>query len=258
MKKYTLHTSNEGYSIIAAILMIGFLLILTVGTLNLVLSEMQDGRWRQNYMKSYAGAEGAMELWLLQIKKEGYGVYDSISESTMLWSAAKDAKVWYDFTGRVNSYNGSLSAYEVDIIPLFWIDTSGSRHDISSIDFTGLSSVAWNILGTSGGVSWIWNMNNATIAWEKAYDDTTGDLLFDNSQTVGSFLSSGENYLIIHNTSSVDGTYSLNVGSGDYFTLPRWDIISTWKVWKYSQNLQTTVDNTEFLWILKYSIYSPN
>jgi hypothetical protein len=51
------HNRKGGYSIIAAVLMIGFLLILTTSTLNLVLQEMQDGKGRQDYMKAYAGAE---------------------------------------------------------------------------------------------------------------------------------------------------------------------------------------------------------
>jgi hypothetical protein len=48
--------------------MVGFLLVLTTSTLNLVLQEMQDGKGRQDYMKAYAGAEGALELALFQIK----------------------------------------------------------------------------------------------------------------------------------------------------------------------------------------------
>ena len=69
MKSYISPSSAvPGYSVIAAILMIGFLLVLTTSTLNLVLQEMQDGKGRQDYMKAYAGAEGAMELALLKIK----------------------------------------------------------------------------------------------------------------------------------------------------------------------------------------------
>ncbi|MDA9129457.1 hypothetical protein N9J72_03205, partial [Candidatus Gracilibacteria bacterium] len=75
MKHYT-KTGNEGYSIITAIMMIGFLLVLTVSTFNLVLQELNDGKGRENYMKAYAGAEGAMELALLQIKQNGYGFFE--------------------------------------------------------------------------------------------------------------------------------------------------------------------------------------
>lgn len=255
MQKYNTHT--WGYSIIAAILMVGFLLVLTVGTLNLVLAEMQDGTGRHNYMKAYAWAEWAMELWLLRIKDSWYGYYDSFTGSTMIWTWPKNARVSLDFQWRVSLHNGELDAYEIDIIPLFWIDTSGSMHDVGTVVFNGSADMAWNIIGRDGGISGVWAFTNTTEVWEKIYDEVTGILSYDSTRKVWEFLSA-ENYLVVHNTSASNKNYSLEVWAGEYFTLPRSDILSSGKVWKYSQNLRTEVDNTEFLWILKYSIYSWN
>ena len=265
MKRYIIDSNTQGYSIIAAILMIGFLLVLTTSTLNLVLSEMQDGRGRQNYMKAYAGAEWAMELWLLKIKQHGYGYYGVLSDSDILGGGRKDSSLNYDFEGRVQSFSSSLDAYGVDIIPLFWIDDSDLRHDVNTLHFVWSTDIAWNILGQAGGISWKWNIQNSTPVWIKKFDRVswagTGTLSYDDiSQTVGSFLWA-ENYLIIQNTSWASQNYDISIPTpwpNEYFTLPKSDIYSTAKLWKYTQNLRTTVDNTEFLWILKYSIYSWN
>ena len=78
-----IYASSGGYTIISAIMMVGFLLVLTTGTLNLVLQELQDSRGQQNYIKAYAAAEGAMELGLYRIKERGYGYDDSYENESV-------------------------------------------------------------------------------------------------------------------------------------------------------------------------------
>ena len=80
--------------------MIGFLLVLTTGTLNLVLQEMQDGKGKQDYLKASAAAEGSLELALLQ---------------------NKDPRISYSFEGRVQTHTGKIDAFETEMIPLFAI-----------------------------------------------------------------------------------------------------------------------------------------
>lgn len=208
-------------------------------------------------MKAYAGAEWAIELWLLNIKKHWYGYYDTYTGSQVLWSDIKDSEIAVEFTGKVSSSSDVLEAYDIEIIPLFWIDKDGTRMDISSIELTVNNDVAWNILWRNGGISGVWNMENSTIVGEKKYNESTGLLEFDINQNVGNFLSV-ENYLIVHNTSWAEQSYDLSVGAWEYFTLPKSDIVSSATLGKYRQNLKATVDNTEFLGILKYSIYSWN
>lgn len=82
--RYISSRNLNGYSIILSLVMIGFLLVLTTGTLNLVLQEMQDGKGKQDYLKASAAAEGAMELALSHIKNTGYGYYNILTGATLL------------------------------------------------------------------------------------------------------------------------------------------------------------------------------
>lgn len=252
MQKYNT-SSSSWYSIIAAIMMIGFLLVLTTSTLNLVLQEMQDGKGRQDYMKAYSAAEWSIELALYKIKEKWYG-YDDVEEDLdTLWTDNKIAKISYDFDSQVSSYTWELAPFETDIIPLFWIDSSGGYTEtytpvLSSVD----SSIVWNILWEAWGVSNTWPFN---------YNNSVGYKTLTNfsSIRVETFLNqAGYEYLILYNPSSTTESYTLAVDSWEYFTKPQAVVYGSAKVWKYTQNIRTVVDNTEFLWILKYSIYSWN
>lgn len=251
------HNRKGGYSIIAAVLMIGFLLILTTSTLNLVLQEMQDGKGRQDYMKAYAGAEWALELALFEIKKNWYWYDDdSFQNSNVLWIWNKIPKLSYEFDSKVRSHSWSISAYWTDIIPLFWINNLGTTGYISDIEFTDVSSqLIWNIVTEDTWGSWIWSFDESDFIWEKKLNETTGELEYSTLNNIGSVIN-GENYLIIYNPTGGDISYSLT--SNNDFTRPRAIISSRAQVWKYTQNLETLVDNTKFLGILKYSIYSWN
>ena len=48
----------------------------------------------------------------------------------------------------------------------------------------------------------------------------------------------------------------LITSSTEFFSKPVWNITSSVTVWKYRQNISTSIDNTEFLNMLKYSIFS--
>jgi hypothetical protein len=253
--KHTFDHSPKAYSIIVSITMIGFLLVLTTSTLNLVLQEMQDGRGRQDYMKAYAGAEWSLELALLLIKEEWYGYSNTVNDSDILKVWPKDPLIGYTFNGKVQSYTGTLEAYGTDIIPLFYIDD-----DIISITQANLNSwvtVSWNIVGEQGGISWIWSFDSNTPTWQKSLEEIwwNQDFTFSSDIKIQDFLTNNTgSYLVLYNTENLPTTYTFS--SSDFFTEPRSTIRSTARVWKYTQNLETMVDNTEFLGMLKYSIYS--
>ncbi len=238
--------------------MIGFLLVLTTGSLNLVMQEMQDGRGRQNQIKAHAAAEGAMELALLQIKEQGYGFWDDVQDSDILWDTKKDAKISYTYDGRVQSYSGSLDPGGVDIIPLFWIENTGTQHPIDDItfDITSSSTLYWNIITENGGVSGSGSFDEGdtkdvkTLSWD-AFSLTP--------KTISQILRIWDtNYLMVVNPWEDTESYLLKTTPWNYnfFTTPRETIESSATVWKYTQNIDTSLDNTEFLWILQYSIYS--
>jgi len=216
---------------------------------------MQDGKGRQDYLKAFAWAEWGLEIALLRIKENGYGYDEDNFSWALLGDTPKDAQIWYTFDSRVNSYSWTLNSFDTVIIPLFYIDRWSSMYSSSEISLTTtLPGIAWNIIGNGVGASWVGNFNSSTSVWVK---DATS---FDSTWNIGDFLSSNTwSYLSLYNTSSSDINYTL-IGSwwNPDFTQPSAQIYSQARVWKYVQNLETTVNNTEFLWILKYSIFSWN
>jgi hypothetical protein len=71
---------------------------------------------------------------------------------------------------------------------------------------------------------------------------------------VSDFLNNSENYLILFNSGNFDIEFTLN--SSDNFSKPKTQIISSAQVGEYRHNLQTDYDNTKFLNMLKYSVFS--
>lgn len=243
-----------GYSIIASIMMIGFLLILTTSTLNLVLQEMQDGSGRQHYLKAFAGAEGWLELALLKIKQEWFGYDEDNFSGSLLGDRNLDADIAYDFDSKEQSYSWTIDRYGTDIIPLFSIDAMWVMSHTSSIDLQfSWGGLSWNIIGNGVGLSWTWifqGSNSFSSRWSGTFETiSVEDFLLVNTGS----------YITLFNTSPWDVTYTLIWrGSEPHFSRPKSEIFSSSRIWKYSQNLRTVVDNSEFLGILKYSVYSWN
>jgi hypothetical protein len=251
---------HQGYSIIAAVLMIGFLLIVTTSTLNLVLTEMRDGKGRQDYLKALYWAWAAQEIALLQIKNLGYG-YDEDSWFTntdILGSTLQDAKIIYSIDSKVQEYIWMLEQWETQIIPLFWIDAWSNVLSINDIDLdVNLWDISWNIIWKDSWESWMNNFSSTTSIKTKTFDPTVQEFKINSIWNIWNFLSHNSgSYLVIFNSQLSQAHFTLR--SADNFSLPTASIISSGTVWKYTQSLQTQVDNTEFLGILKYSIYSWN
>lgn len=261
---------SSGYSVVVVLLIIWFLLVLTTGIFNLILNEMKSNRAMGNYIKAYAWAESAQELALLQIKKYWYAYYDKIehninNRSIVLWSDSlnistfnpnKDTFISYDIWSKVSEYSWTLKSLEYDIIPLFIINNNWEQKvgniDLSII-FWNNSNLAWNIIWKNNWISWIWN----SVLWLKKSITTNWSKF--TKQNMNSFINSSDtNYLVLFNSwNSWVIKYKLkSINSWEYFTKPKTSIISSAEIWKYKQNLSTDLDNTEFLNMLKYSIYS--
>lgn len=251
MKK-SIYIPQAGYSIITAILTIGFLLVLTTSTFQLILQEMYDLRGRQDYLKAYAAAEGGLELALLQIKQFWYGIDDdSFQDKTVLSWSTQDATISYEFMSQVSAYSGTLLPNKTEIIPLFWIDSSSTFSTLNTIRFQW-NDIAWNIISEDSWISWKGDFTQDTSLSQKILDTSDSSFTLDPSQ-VKDILPQNP-YLFLYNPTGVPLSYEIQSSEG--FTRPQALIFSQWKSWNFSQNLRTKVDNTEFLGMLQYSVYS--
>ena len=258
------------YSTIISLLIIWFLLVLSIWIFNLVLNELNDNRAMWDYMKAFAWAESAQELALLKIKENWYSYYDKIDHDInnrsillsnnsldfSLFRKQKEVYISYDIWSKVNTFDGTLTSLEYDIIPLFYTNINWEQK-VNSINFSIIEwasdNLSWNIIGKEYGLSWVWS----STTWVKK---TLSSSQFVYSEVnINDFLNSSDsNYLILFNSwDSWDIKYSLESNNLDeYFTMPETTIESSAEVWKYKQNLSTNLNNTDFLNILRYSIYS--
>lgn len=263
--------NNSGYTILVTLMIIGFLIVLTTGVLNLVLREMNDNRWEAKYLQLYLAAEWAMELALLQIKEKWYWIYNKIEldesnpDSKILRNDKNNKKevlFWYDLNSKTKSYTWRLDSFKQVVIPLFYMSWNIPNYNkidniklniLNTSDFTDSTKMAWNIVSEDWDWIW-WNSNILYSTWK--WRDNTWIFIEKNINWAGNFLDSySKNYLIIINLDS-NNSLEYNLSSSESFTKPVSKIVSKAKVGNYKQNLETTLDNTEFLSILKYSIYS--
>lgn len=265
------HSSDiSGYTVVMALFIMSFLLLMTTGVFRLVVWELTQTRWEESYLKAYAGAESGRELALLHVKENGYGSYDAIAHTLSNRSIVladnpsnisefhqtQDVFLSYDLWYRASEHQGLLEPYQYDIIPLY----SDEDHlkDMSLELISGVQEgLLWNIISQNSGLAAYGSFDIST-RWKSRWIDTNNNIIFGEPSLWEFLWQSDNNYLVLFNASDIDLQYSLVAGSGDVFSLPRTDIISSGQVWKYRQNLRTQLDNTEFLWILRYSVFSPN
>lgn len=268
MKKFILN--KKWYSVIISLLLIWFLIVLSIWIFRLILNEMKSNKAMWDYIKSYAWAESSQELALLEIKIKGYWYDTKILDNkewksiilsknfldNSLYHPKKDVLISNSNDWKVNSYDWKLKPLWYDIIPLFYLDDTWEKK-VNNIDFLVKSwdsgNLSWNVIWKLNWISWVWS----DLTGIKKTITSLG--FTQENKTIWEFLnSSSTNYLVLFNswnTWDIDYKLSTNI-STEFFTKPRLTILSSWEVWDYKQNLQTIVDNTEFLNILKYSIYS--
>lgn len=262
------YTNTWWYSVILAILMVGFMLILTSWVFLLVLWENKDTKAMEYYLKSFAGAEWSIELALLKAKKYNYSYSEKLSRETPLskvlfrgngelYNFNKDVFISYDLDATdLEIKEKKLPSGKFDIIPLFYFDIHGNNKKVHQLKLEGVNQeVVWNIIWETGGISWLGNFTNAT---EWNHKTISGNEVSYSKKKVGDFLvSSSNNYLILHNTSGNDGGYNLSsLIPGEFLTKETSYVVGTGEVWWYKQNLRVKIDNSQYLNLLKYSIFS--
>ena len=261
-----INKDKNAFSILIAIFMVGFLLVLVIWMFNLMLRDMRDNRWSWNYLKSYAWAEWAMELWLLKIKEKGYWTDEDLPKSSsgiLSFHPTKnnEPKINYEMLIATKDFSWSLDSWETVIIPLFSNTTW-----IKQPEFTDDSwnDIIWNIIGDWEWMSWSGSFDynkeinyKQNISWDPALKiyDNKSIYNFLNKAEISPWPNNSKSYLMLFNKWS-STTYHLKTDEWIHFSKPVWTIISSVSVGKFRQNITTDIDNTEFLKMLKYSLYS--
>lgn len=260
--------NKSWYSVILSVLMVWFMIVLTSWIFLLVLWENKDTKAMEYYLKSFAWAEWAVEIALLKAKKYNYSfseklnIWDNLSKALFRWwsnlyNFNKDVFISYDLDATSNEViDKKLKSQDFDIIPLFYYDSNWNYIWIKDIITEKLTNqIVWNIVWEDNWISWIWNINN-TSKWN--YKTISGPNISFSEEKVWDFLNnSKKNYLILHNTSNDDLIYNIKtINPSELLTKDISYIIWTWEVWWYKQNLKVSIDNSQYLNLLKYSIFS--
>lgn len=263
------NNNKSWYSIIITIFVIWFLLTLTSSILKLVIVESNDNKWVYNYLKSYYATSGAWEFVMLKIKENWYWYYEKIDldntnpiSNILNKDSQKDKNpiIAYDINSKVSKYDWELPPLSYDVIPLFYTETSSSgvlvdmKLTISDWNDTDLS---WNIISNNWWLSWEWVFDWNKVWFLKQLDSFWDFTILD--KTIIHFLQENNNnfnYLVLFNSSeNTPISYKFDWKWG-FFTKPRTDIVVSSKLGNYKQNISIKYDNTDYLGILKYSIYN--
>ena len=261
-----IQNKNSWYTILVTLMIIGFLIVLTTWVLSLVLREMNDNKWVWMYLQAHGWAEWAMELALLKIKKEWYWVYDKKDNLDYLETQKSKIQISYDLNSKTKEYSDTLEPFEQSVIPLFynsWSQFNNKKVNEILLNITSYwsnidnSQMAWNII--SENWDWIWWNNeilsNSKWNWKNNLWWFIGDININWNASEDFLNKYNNNYLVIVNL-DIENTLEYKLTSTKEFTKPISQINSSAIIWNYKQNLETRLDNTAFLSILKYSIYS--
>ncbi len=254
--------SNQWYSIILAVLMVWFMLVLTHWVLTLVIGESRDTKAIENYLKAYAWAEWALELGMMEAKLENYGVDTENTDFSQTlhnngWNN-KDVSIEYQIQGLVNSLEDrEIWAWAFAIIPMFWKGTEVKRPRLNFV-WSGGDQVVWNILSESSGLAGLGEFSSETLSTQKTI--TNGNVNINTNKKVSDFLDNNtKNYLILHNTGDTSVAFTLTSNNlSEKFTNTTVKIVGTGEVWGWKQNIFVDIDTQNYLNLLKYSVFSPD
>ncbi len=247
--------------------MVGFMLVLTSWVFMLVLWENKDTKAMEYYLKAFAWAEGAIEIALLKAKKHNYSYSETLEKPAPLskvlfrkgelYNFSKDVFISYQLDATGNEVvDKKIESSKFDIIPLFFIDTQGNIKKVTEIQLWSTAPLVWNIVGE---VSWISGIGNFSNVTEWNYKTLSSQWVVYAQKKIGNFLQIQENkqnYLILHNATNDALHYTLkSLRHGEFLTKDASNIIWTGEVWGYKQNLKVNVNSSEYLNLLKYSIF---
>jgi len=257
--------NNRGYSILLALLLIGFMLVLTVGVYQLVMREFQDTKAMEYSLKAFSGAEWAVELALLRAKEHGYTYEAEMKKPDQLASTLfadpakrivnKDAEISYTVKGTTEKYDKiKLPKYDFHIIPLFYYDAAGVIQHVRDLKLSDVSGdILWNMIDSENGMTGAGAFDRSTTGWQKNWDGSTTRY---TSETIGTYLSWGRKvYLMLQNPTDHEMTYTLSTEGGGKMASDWMKIEGSGEVGGFQQTLQVQIHTSEYLNVLKYVIF---
>ena len=152
--------NNQGFTIIVAILLTGFLLVLVAWVANFVIRELIDSKAREQYLEAFSLAEGSLELGLKQIKDQGFYYsegqeFSALDENSKLEDKSGNNYMSYNIDDWVTEFSGTIKALEQVVIPLFHVEDWGAGSYVKKIEKLEVlpwwndSDLAWNFIGTN-------------------------------------------------------------------------------------------------------------
>lgn len=251
--------NNNAYSIILALLMTSFIIILVAWVFKLILENMYDTRGMEDYLKAYSRAEWSMELALKKVKDNNFWYEEHIfpgiwtQKISELFQDKKRTLIGYDINSKTAEVLWkNLDANSYAIYPL--LSLSKPNFNIRSWDS---NSVVWNIVWNNWWMSWTGAFDYNLVKENKNLNSSNNFQY--NTKSIHDFLIwSTDNYLVLYNAWNSSVIYDLKSDDvREKFALENINILAIWKVGNYKQNLNVDLNIANNLNLLKYSILSP-
>ncbi len=288
--------TKSWFSVIIAMLITAFLVILSSWILSLIVQESKNTRITFNTISTYAAAEWALEYAMLKLKNhqewfQDKVVYNDDFDSKLLASDPnniifqKDQIIEYEINNYAKSYTWSIWVWNFEIIPLFF-DSWSSMQINSKNPNKGISNVLktsfFKIENLNGDITWniIWNDTNWSTFWivwtwwtstsfgswysvdnylwaMKKVDDSTSEIKIDFN-TWSDIWKFLQDYEnnYLIMYNSSSSPVTYHIESNKGFSLPNTTIIASSTIWDFKQNIEFSESKSKLFDMLKYSLFS--
>jgi len=274
--------NKSWFSVVVAILVSAFLIVISMWVLDLILGEQRITRTVSDTISTYAWAEGSLELALLWIMNHREGFFHSLDISQKTDKNVnilakdpehliemKEQRIGYDMETQSKNYTGTALKDEFVIIPLFFDkDNEINKPSTKNMEkTTGLdvvigNDVIWNIIGnnTEGdtlGLVGIGRINGSTTGKMKQVgvtNDNEGNKIgYSPTKWVSEFMiENSDNYLILYSNAPI---FDYTIRSNNGFSLPKISVTASSQIDNFKQNILFVEDKSRIFDALKYSVF---
>ena len=261
--------------ILLALILVWFLLVMSIWMLKIILTESNDTYAMKNSLKAYYGAESALELALLKIKKKWFWIEWEIKKSNN-WESVilaenspikkNDLILSYKINSKANSATWTIKSWNSEVYQLFYktgsfdfSNTSTEKKAINiKLSIQWWDKTTWSIISRSSWLNWTWWIDSNTIWFWKKIESGKPVFFTGSINWPSNFLDSNSwSFLMIWNLNNDEIQYNLKT-TWEFFTWKYTIILASAKAWKQMQNIELKVDNSKYLNIIKNVIYSKN